>query len=44
MLATLGMFITGAAAIFFKHKGENRTCMLCDINIMKREVARKDTG
>lgn len=38
MLATLGMFITGAAATFFKHKGENRTCMLCDINILKRDL------
>lgn len=38
MLATVGMFITGAAAVFFKYKGQTRTCMFCDINILKRDL------
>jgi len=37
--AMLGaLFITGAAATIFKHKGESRTCMLCDTSIMKRDL------
>jgi len=38
MLSTVAMFLTGFAATLFKHKGESRTCMLCDINIMKRDL------
>jgi len=38
MLSTVAMFLTGLAATIFKHKGESRTCMLCDTSIMKRDL------
>jgi len=38
MLSTLAMFITGIAALIFKVNGKTRTCMLCDVSIMKRDL------
>ncbi|MDX9872817.1 MAG: sodium:calcium antiporter [Clostridia bacterium] len=39
MLSTLAMLITGVAAILCKINNETRTCMLCDISIMRRDIS-----
>lgn len=39
MLSTLAMLVTGVAALTFKANGVQRTCMLCDISIMRRDIS-----
>ncbi len=39
MLSTLVMMITGLAAIIFKVNGSRRTCMLCNLRIVKRDLS-----
>ncbi|PKM88687.1 MAG: hypothetical protein CVU87_06955 [Firmicutes bacterium HGW-Firmicutes-12] len=39
MLATLAMMVTGGAALLFKTNGIRRRFMLCDINIIKRDLS-----